>query len=133
MACAQPDARRGQGKKLTAIARAIYARNQQKPGDGKDDLRHVPERIRERIERERAATDVDVWPEHVRALELFSRCDTLWRVAPMGGVLGLDYSGVEALMRMAGIDAISRLSLLDELRVMEAEATGIINQRGGGA
>lgn len=129
MACAQPDARRGESKKLAAIARAIYARNQ-KPGDGKDDLDRLPPRIRERIERERAADVVTVWPEHVRALEVFSRCDTLWRVAPSGGVVGLDYAGVEAVMRMAGIDSISCLQLLDELRVMESEAMGIINQIG---
>lgn len=76
---------------------------------------------------------VSVWPEHVPALELFSRCDTLWRVAPMGGVVGLDYAGVEAVMRMAGVAEMSRLALLDELRVMESEAMGVINQKSGAA
>jgi hypothetical protein len=50
----------------------------------------------------------------------------------MGGVVGLDYAGVESIMRMMGIHSGSRLLLLDELRVMESAAMQVINRSGGG-
>ena len=49
-----------------------------------------------------------IWADHVTPFNAFLTVQTQWRVAvaPMGDVLmtGLDYSGVEAGLRQAGID-----------------------------
>ncbi|WP_414858725.1 DUF1799 domain-containing protein [Paucibacter sp. TC2R-5] len=40
-----------------------------------------------------------MWPEHVPAFELWMQVQTQWQVS-MAGPTGLDYAGVEALMRI---------------------------------
>lgn len=60
-----------------------------------------------------------LWPEHQRTLELWLLCGTQWRV---GGQVatGLDYAGVEALMRMRRMGQGRRAArLMDELQIME--------------
>lgn len=92
----------------------------------------MPDRARAYFERQIAPEAVVVWPEHRRALEVFQRCATLWRPHPMaGGVLGLDYPGVEVIMNAMRIRAAQRLDLLDELRIMERAAMAILNTERG--
>ncbi|MGN2393356.1 DUF1799 domain-containing protein, partial [Pelomicrobium sp. G1] len=60
----------------------------------------------------------EVWPENWPAVELFLGCATQWRVDGMSGaVLGLDYQGVEALMRIRRVR--DRAALFDDLQIME--------------
>ena len=58
-----------------------------------------------------------VWPENERALAAFLYCRRLWRIAPMGGVLGLDRPGVESELRMRKIKVDG--ALLDDLAAIE--------------
>ena len=62
-----------------------------------------------------------LWPEHQDAFALFVQCRTQWR-AGFGGATGLDYAGVEALIRMRRLVPRPRLpDVLGELQVLEAE------------
>lgn len=74
-----------------------------------------------------------VWPENDKALHAFLVCRRQWRVGPMGGVLGLDYAGIESLLRMNRIEISPEL--LADLDVMEGAAMDVLNapaQRNGG-
>ena len=69
----------------------------------------------------------EVWPENLRALELFIACRTQWRFGPQGGVLGLDYQGVAALFRMKRVK--DQDAMLADLQVMEAAALEVLNEK----
>ena len=71
----------------------------------------------------------DIWPANERALEAFLRVRRQWRVSPAGGVMGFDYSGVEALLRMSGIEV--DVALLDDLAVMEDAAVEVLTAKAG--
>lgn len=60
----------------------------------------------------------EVWPDNWPAWEVFQRCRTQWRVAPMGGLLGLDYSGVEIVIRASG----EPLRILEDIQLIEQAA-----------
>ena len=68
---------------------------------------------------------IEVWPEHQTALRLFSRMATQWRTG-MNGPTGLDYVVLLSLMDRLGLDAESFDDLLDDVRVMEAEAMKVM-------
>lgn len=77
----------------------------------------------------------EVWPENVDAVELFCVVSGQWRVlAGFGaaGYLGLDYTAVEAAMRMRGVKNKDRARLFADLRVMESAAAQELNRRRGG-
>lgn len=63
-----------------------------------------------------------LWPEHVQALHLWFAVQTQWRVAPMGGAIGLDYAGVEVVLRQRARTPRARRRLFAELQAMEAGA-----------
>lgn len=67
------------------------------------------------------AEDVEIWPDNVRAYELFNALATQWR-AGMGGPTGLDYSAVEVTMRLCGLPPAEWPELFADLRVMERAA-----------
>lgn len=69
--------------------------------------------------------EFEIWPDNVHALNCFLAVCRLWRVGPMGGVLGLDYPGVEAVLRMRKIKLDA--ALLDDLAVMEDGAMEVLN------
>jgi hypothetical protein len=81
-----------------------------------------------------AQTDADedfaVWPENVRTLQLFLACSTQWRYGATGGVIGLDYSGVEALLRLRGVR--HRRRVFTDLQVMEMAALPLLNEQKDG-
>jgi len=62
-----------------------------------------------------------LWPEHVAALQLWGAVQTQWRVG-MAGPTGLDYVGVEALLRLRGIRGRERVERFAELQAMERAA-----------
>lgn len=126
MARAQPDARRGQGKKLEDIARALYEPAGQ--SETSDSGVRIPERARGSFE-QAARCDVEIWRENVQAYEVFRRCRKLWRVGAMGGVLGLERAGLESLMNIMGIGKKRRLALLDAIEIMEDAALAVINRK----
>lgn len=59
-----------------------------------------------------------LWPEHQAALRLWGAVGTQWREG-FSGPTGLDYTGVEAAMRLLGIPRAERAERFAELRVME--------------
>jgi hypothetical protein len=62
-----------------------------------------------------------LWPEHEAAFTVFIACRTQWRLAPMGGALGLDYAGVEALIRMRRLVPRQQLpEVMADIQVLEA-------------
>ncbi|XNS32350.1 DUF1799 domain-containing protein [Halomonas cupida] len=71
-----------------------------------------------------------VWPEHWRALQVFLDCGTQWRLMPvgMGGVFfqGLDYSALEAVMRMHAVDDTA--AMLRQVQAIERGALEVINR-----
>lgn len=58
----------------------------------------------------------DSWP----AVELFLSCVTQWRLAPMGALLGLDYTALAAAMWMRR--ERDRRALFDDVRLIERGA-----------
>ena len=71
----------------------------------------------------------DIWPANERALEAFLRVRRQWRVGPVGGVMGFDYPGVEAVLRMSSISVDA--ALMDDLAVMEEAAAEVLNAKPG--
>ena len=77
-----------------------------------------------------AASDpepVEVHPANREALRLLLDAGTCWRAGPMGGVIGLDWSGVRAIAQMTGVgdpaEACRRVRILeDELLRIWSEA-----------
>lgn len=70
-----------------------------------------------------------VWPANERSLDAFLRVRRQWRLGPVGGVMGFDYTQVEALLRMHGIEIDT--ALLDDLAVMEGAAVDVWAAKGG--
>lgn len=68
-----------------------------------------------------------MWPENEPALRCFLALQTQWRTGPLGGVLGLDYQGVHAALRMMKVKGIA--VMFDQLRTMESAALPILNAK----
>ena len=74
-----------------------------------------------------------LWPEHQDALGLFIQCSTQWRHG-FAGITGLDYSGVEALIRMRRLVPRQRLpEVLADLQVLEDETLAEWGRQRGAA
>ena len=77
--------------------------------------------------------ELEFWPDVQPAFELFSRVLTQW-TAGMNGPVGLNYVPLFRLMDEMGVTGSDWMELLDDIRVMESEALGIIHaQREGGS
>lgn len=61
----------------------------------------------------------EVLPEQLEALSLYDAVRTQWRRSASGLVTGLDYAGVEALLRIQGSRGAARRELFEQLRIME--------------
>lgn len=70
-----------------------------------------------------------VLEENWEALQLFLSCVTQWRYAPMGGVTGLDYAAVLAVMEMHQIARKNRKQRLSQLQWIERGALSVMNER----
>jgi hypothetical protein len=68
------------------------------------------------------------WPDTARAVELFMRVDTQWRVG-MNGAVGLDYCAIYPLMDRMGLSAREWDDLLRDLQVMEYEALDAMHEK----
>lgn len=75
--------------------------------------------------------DYELWPDHWAAWMVFLRCQSQWKLAVgMGGAmwLGLDYQGVDMVLRKVVPDESHHLEILDQLQVLEQEALKIRNK-----
>ncbi|MAE21813.1 MAG: hypothetical protein CMK92_05220 [Pseudomonas sp.] len=61
---------------------------------------------------------VEIWPETLPAIRLFTKCLTQWRAGPTG-VIGLDYNVVDRLMDYDEIPLRERAELLTEISHLE--------------
>lgn len=63
-----------------------------------------------------------MWPDHVRALTFFrENCETQWR-AGMGGLTGLDYTAILAVIQFNEPDRQRARELFDQLKLLERGA-----------
>ncbi len=66
-----------------------------------------------------------VWPENWDALDLFLKSQTQWR-SSVGGITGLDYGGVLAIMGMYKYD--DPVTVFEDLQVLEVTALRLLNK-----
>lgn len=86
----------------------------------------------EKIRQSEAAStvsDVPVLPENWPALQLFLSCSTQWRYAPMGGITGLDYQALAAIMEMRQVLPDERGTLLEQVQWIERGVLESINKK----
>lgn len=72
---------------------------------------------------------IDIWPDHLHAFSLFNAMSTQWRVAAGGGVVGLDYNAIPAVMHVLGIPRSERAAVFTSLRVFESVALSHLNKK----
>jgi len=72
---------------------------------------------------------VEIWPENVRAYNLFACLRTQWRAAGMNGVLGLDYNTLFHKMDRMDLTAEEYLDLEDDIRAMEYAALAAMHTK----
>jgi hypothetical protein len=103
-----------QGKKLEAVARALYRRGD---GDTQQGLAQLglPGGLADHF----APARVDVYPENWTAVRVFDALSTQWRVS-MAGPTGLDYAALPVVFELLGID--DRAAVFDDLRILERAA-----------
>ncbi len=65
--------------------------------------------------------DVQVWPEHWAALELFTCLLTQWR-SGFNGATGLDYAVLPVVFELQGVEKDQQRARFDELQIMERAA-----------
>jgi hypothetical protein len=70
---------------------------------------------------------IEIWPENAATVEVFIAMGTQWNVGAMGGVIGLRYEALPAVLRLCGIPKTDRAGIFDGLRVMESAAIEAIN------
>jgi hypothetical protein len=58
---------------------------------------------------------------------MFLRLFSQWRIGPMGGFLGLEYAGVETLLRIERVRR--RAEMFAKLQVMERAALPVLNEK----
>ena len=69
--------------------------------------------------------DVAVWPENERAVQIFIRMGTQWRIG-MGGPTGFDYTSLYPLLDRAARDPDEWDDLFEDVRLMETTALQVI-------
>ena len=67
----------------------------------------------------------DAWP----SVGLFRDMNTQWRVGP-GGIVGLDYQALDAVMKFRGITGEEMSQRFDDIQIMESAAIELIRSRG---
>ena len=71
--------------------------------------------------------DFAVYPENWKAVQLFLKLGTQWRVGPMGGFFGLDYSAVDSVMNLCRVR--KKRKVFEQIRIMEVAALSILNKK----
>ena len=80
------------------------------------------------LTRDDVATSIEVWPEHVRVLNLFQGLRTQWRVG-MGGPTGLDYLVAYHRMDRMDLSPVEYDQLDQDLQIMEATALQVMHEQ----
>ena len=64
---------------------------------------------------------VEVWPDNLKAVNVFIGMDTQWRVG-MSGATGLDYAALPVVMRLVGVSPAERAEVFAGVQTMEQAA-----------
>ncbi len=73
--------------------------------------------------------DTEVWPDHWEVQQVFVAMGTQVNVAPTGAVIGYSYPALTAVMDAHQVPAAERRQMLDDFRVIEAEAVQLMRER----
>ncbi|QQP96480.1 DUF1799 domain-containing protein [Lysobacter enzymogenes] len=74
--------------------------------------------------------DVEILPDNLGAVRVFTALGTQWRVGNAGAI-GLDYSTLPVVMRLLGVRRADWPDTFDSIRVMEAEALAVFGEERG--
>ncbi|MFZ4498752.1 MAG: DUF1799 domain-containing protein [Burkholderiales bacterium] len=109
----------GQSKKLSEAAR-LWVRGELAVGGQReqDEALAAFGLVLEEAPEDR---EFHLWTENVPVWNLWQAVQTQWRIG-MNGPTGLDYAGIEALMRMRNVSRAERPELIEGLQVMEVVA-----------
>ncbi|MBN5150510.1 DUF1799 domain-containing protein [Stenotrophomonas maltophilia] len=75
-----------------------------------------------------AAPEVELWPECVLPITIYSRVSTQWR-SSAGGLIGLDYQEVHRELDREGLKGDRREEVMAGIRVIEVEAMARLMER----
>lgn len=70
-----------------------------------------------------------VLPENWEAVRVFVALSTQWRLAPMGGPVGLDNAAIPPTLMLMGIGRKRWAEIFERLMVMEGAAIGVMRGR----
>jgi len=87
--------------------------------------------IAPQLQRERPE-DFELWPEHAEAWGVYLGCGTQWvKSVGLWGVVweGLNYPGVEVVMRRYGVPPERESEVFAQLQVLEEETVKLRNER----
>lgn len=70
---------------------------------------------------EASGPPVDLWPEHVAAVDVFCAMNTQWAVGPSGPI-GLNYASLGEVWRRLKVPPLDRDRVFADLRVLESAA-----------
>lgn len=94
---------------------------------GIDPERLVPAHVQQTCEE-----DYELWPEHALAWRVYVGCGTQWVKTRdwMGRPHweGLNYAGVDVVMRRYAVPALQRQEVFEQLQVLESEALQLLNR-----
>ena len=72
---------------------------------------------------------MEVWPENMPAINLFTSISTQWRYGGMGGATGLDYNVLFKRLDRMNLSEQDYEWMFDDIRTIEAEALKIFNSK----
>lgn len=75
-----------------------------------------------------ASKEFEIWPENMRAINLFNTLQTQWLVGGVGPT-GLNYIPLFHRMDRMNLDAQEYEWLFDDIRAIEAEALTAMNKK----
>lgn len=73
-------------------------------------------------------TDFLVDEDNWQTVMLFCQCATQWRYGAFGGVIGMDYAGVNAVLDLT-VKRRDRADVFEGLQVMERAALAVMNEK----
>ena len=69
--------------------------------------------------------DIILWPDNVEPLTIFNLVQTQWNVAPMGGVIGLNYQSVLSVIALYFKKKIRRVIFEDVLKIEQGYLSAV--------
>ncbi|WP_427501655.1 DUF1799 domain-containing protein [Methylomonas sp. MED-D] len=79
------------------------------------------------MEPDPAEAEFSVEPENWPALEAFRACETQWIYGSMGGVIGMNYPGVQSHLHF-NVPRRERAAIFRSIQIMERAALAVFNE-----